>query len=404
MRNVRLPSGTELTYCTNIHAGESWYEIQQNLNSYVLKVKADIAGDAPFGIGLRLSARATAELLVADTLKRFKSWLILNNCYVFTINGFPYGNFHGERIKENVYSPDWRSHERVSYTLNLAELLAVLLPKNYPGYGSISTVPIGFKEYFSKKNNIVKAAENLLLVVHKLIELERKSNQCIVLGLEPEPCCYLETTQETILFFNEYLLSSSAIEKIRATFDFDTLQAELEIRKHIGICLDLCHAAVEFEDSHEVIEQIQSANINIAKIQITNCLKIPLVNDEKIGKLSAFADEIYLHQVVEKSKQRLRRYVDIPQAIHGFCSDTNHTDTEWRIHFHVPLFLSTLSIFETTQSFTQAVLSRHIQSTLTQHLEIETYTWCVLPEQYRQENIIELIKKEYVWVTDMLLS
>ncbi|MBK6618904.1 MAG: metabolite traffic protein EboE [Nitrosomonas sp.] len=400
---MRLPDGTELTYCTNIHPGESWHEVQQSLNSYTLKVKASVAGRAPFGIGLRLSASAAAELSVAGTLEEFKLWLTLNNCYVFTINGFPYGNFHGESVKQNVYLPDWRSRERVDYTLNLAELLVTLLPEGYAGYGSISTVPLGFKASFSESENAAQAAENLLLVACQLIELENKSGKRIILGLEPEPCCYLETIRETVRFFNDYLLSASASEKIGNAFNLSAQQARLEIRKHIGICLDLCHAAVEFEDPHDVIEQIQSANINIAKIQITNCLRIPSVNNQKIEQLSAFADEIYLHQVVEKTEQGLHRYADIPQAISRFYSNPIHGDIEWRVHFHIPVFLNMLSIFDTTQSFTEAALAGHVRTRLTRHLEIETYTWCVLPEQYRPENVVELIRKEYSWVNNILL-
>lgn len=399
---MRLPDDSELTYCTNIHPGETWHEIQQNLNAYVLEIKSGIALGASFGIGLRLSEQAATELAVPGVLQEFKLWLTLNNCYVFTINGFPYGNFYEGSIKEKVYLPDWSSRERVIYTLTLAELLAALLPEKYAGYGSISTVPVGFKKNFSTLKSIAQAAENLLLVTCQLIELQKKSGQCIVLGLEPEPCCYLETIQETIRFFNEYLLSPAAIEKIGTVCNLSFLQAELEIRKHLGICLDLCHAAVEFEDPQNVINQIQSAQINIAKIQITNCLRISSVTSQKIEQLLTFADEIYLHQVVEKKRQGIYRYIDIPQAASNFCSIANHDDTEWRIHFHVPVFLKTLSIFDTTQSFIEAILAKHMQTTLTRHLEIETYTWNVLPEEHRQKNVIELIKNEYFWVKSIL--
>jgi len=401
---VRLADGTHLTYCTNIHAGEHWHEIQQNLESYVLAIKAKIAGNDPFGIGLRLSSCAATELLVTNTLKEFQSWLTLNNCYVFTINGFPYGNFYGEQVKENVYLPDWSDHERVIYTLNLARLMVALFPENLLEYGSISTVPVGFRKYFSKTESIGQAAQNLLWVVQELIALEKASNRRIVLALEPEPCCYLETIQETILFFNQYLLSPIAIGKISTAFSLDTLQAELEIRRHIGICLDLCHAAIEFEDPIEIIDQIQSANITIAKIQITNALRILSVNTSKVEILSTFANDIYLHQVVTKNGNKLDRYTDLPLAIHDFYSLASYGETEWRVHFHVPLFLNVLSILDTTQPFTRTVLERHRQAALTQHLEIETYTWSVLPRQYTQDNIIELIRKEYTWVRNILLS
>ncbi len=404
---MKLSCGGELTYCTNIHPGESWGEIRQNLDRYVLPVKASVAGDDQFGIGLRLSASAATELILPDRLREFKSWLAENNCYVFTINGFPYGDFHGQQVKENVYLPDWRSKHRVNYTLILAELLAELLPEKNVSYGSISTVPIGFKKHISITEDIRNVIGNLMLVIKYLIDLENRTGKRILLALEPEPCCYLETISETIDFFNRNIFSDSTVRQLSEELKTSHLNVRSEIRKHIGICLDLCHAAVEFEDPRNFLQQIRASEILIPKIQISNGLCITSVNDEKIQRLLEFNDEVYLHQVVEKIGQNLYRYEDIGEAVSCYYSDAARNEAgsrEWRVHFHVPVFLSSLAMFHTSQSFLQCVLAEHSEDVLTQHLEVEAYTWHVLPEQFRNEDIVQLITRELTWVKSLLQS
>src|SRR5262245_1786104 len=90
-----------LTYCTNIHPGSGWNEVFAYLEQYSLPLKARLAPGQPFGIGLRLSASESEELLQGDRLERFRAWLEANGCYVALINGFPYGSFHRRQIKED---------------------------------------------------------------------------------------------------------------------------------------------------------------------------------------------------------------------------------------------------------------------------------------------------------------
>lgn len=396
---MKLSCGGELTYCTNVHPGERWSEIRRNLDLYVLSVKSTVANDIPFGIGLRLSASAAKELILPDALSEFKTWLGKNNCYVFTINGFPYGDFHGVKVKERVYLPDWRSKERLDYTAILADLLANLLP-NSVTYGSISTVPIGFRKHIQIKEHEQYIVDNLLSIVEHLILLENKTGKRIILALEPEPCCYLETISETIDFFNEYIFSESAINQIGNRLGVDTSSAESEMRKHIGVCLDLCHSAVEYEDPVDIIQQLRASKILVPKIQLSSSLGMTPVNNEAIQRLKAFDDGIYLHQVVERAGKKLSRYDDIKDARSNYQGNTG--DCEWRIHFHVPIFHESLSGFQTSQSFLQVILAEHLKEPLTQHLEIETYTWRVLPEQYRDKEVTQLIIKEFLWVMNRL--
>ena len=142
---MKLRQGQHLAYCTNIHRGENWPETFASLQQYTLAVRDKICPRAPFAIGLRLGERAAVELSDRDTLLEFHRWLEKNTCYIFTMNGFPYGQFHGTRVKEMVYRPDWTSPERVAYTDLLFNLLAELLPAGIEG--SVSTLPGSFKEF-----------------------------------------------------------------------------------------------------------------------------------------------------------------------------------------------------------------------------------------------------------------
>ena len=75
MRIEQLPGGVDLTYCTNIHAGESWAEIQAALDAFVPDIRQSLGFQGPFGIGLRLSALAAATLNQREMLARFTGQL-----------------------------------------------------------------------------------------------------------------------------------------------------------------------------------------------------------------------------------------------------------------------------------------------------------------------------------------
>ena len=142
---MHLPHGIHLGYCTNIHRGESWEETWRGLRDYTLRVRERVAKGKPYGIGLRLSERAARELVQPCQLAEFQEWLEANDCYVFTINGFPYRAFHGQRVKEQVFKPDWTTKERLDYTCLLFDILSKLLPKGMSG--SVSTLPGSHREF-----------------------------------------------------------------------------------------------------------------------------------------------------------------------------------------------------------------------------------------------------------------
>jgi hypothetical protein len=392
-------AASHLTYCTNIHAGESWPEVLANIQSHVLAVKRRVSPDAPFGVGLRLSATAARQLAAPGELERFRSFLAEQALYVFTINGFPYGPFHAEPVKQAVYRPDWSEDARGVYTSELAQILAALLPDGLSG--SISTVPGGFKPTLTRRDQLLGVARQLLTSAEGLHRIEREQGKHIVLALEPEPCCLLETSQEVVTFFHDYLLSDTARDFLAQRLGLDRAAAEASVYRHLGVCLDTCHAAVEFEGPEAAVDTLLGAGLSIAKIQLSTGLRLPELSPDALHALEAYAEPVYLHQVVARAKDgSLLRYVDLPDAL---GSAEARGAEEWRVHFHVPLYRERLERFVNTQPFLASILARQRRAPISQQLEVETYTWDVLPPEQRSGGVVASIARELGWVMEQLV-
>jgi hypothetical protein len=390
-------SGAHLTYCTNIHPGESWDEVRANLQRHVPKVKQACAPNTDFGVGLRLSAQAAQSLCEPDACAELCSFLQANGLYVFTINGFPYGEFHQTQVKEQVYRPDWRDPRRLAYSNRLADVLTKLLP---PGelQGSVSTVPGGFKPQIQSDGDVDVMVGHLVDHAAYLHRIHESTGRIISLALEPEPCCFIETIEETCRFFDHHLFSDAVVKRFAHKTGLSHPEAALALRRHLGVCLDACHAAVEFEDPKRCIESLRRHEIDIKKLQLSAGLRIASPDAIPVTALEPFLDDVYLHQVVECSHTgTLRRFVDLPQALESLRSGRSASG-EWRIHFHVPIFLAELGPFASTQAFLRELLTLHASVGLSQHLEVETYTWEVLPEALRRTDVDEAIARELSWV------
>jgi sugar phosphate isomerase/epimerase len=354
-------------------------------------------------VGLRLSAAAAYELLGTrerpGPIEAFAQELESLGLYVFTLNGFPYGPFHGEPVKQAVYRPDWSDPERLRYTLTLAAILDRLLAGSIGGAdtGSISTVPGGFRPETRDPAVRERIAAQL---IHCAIELWRRhqaGGALIRLALEPEPRCMLETTAEALAFFGQHLLSDAAIARTRAATGVSPAAAGELLRRHLGLCIDTCHAAVEFEDPGQLLASVKAAGICIAKLQVTTGLRVAPVNAAAIEALRGFADPVYLHQVVATTDGGLVRFLDLPEAIAAFESGAHHPH-EWRVHFHVPVFQRELPPFVNTDTFLEPLLAGVLRDGLCSHLEVETYTWSLLPPRYRARSVTEAIASELRWV------
>jgi hypothetical protein len=394
---LRTLNDAQLTYCTNVHPGETLPAVRALLHKHVRAVKQAVAPEQPFGVGLRLAAAAADSLDNAEELLRFKSELEADGLYCFTLNGFPYGAFHATRVKERVYLPDWQAPERLRYTTVLARVLGELLPLGVKG--SISTVPGCFKPNVNGPDSERVMANAMIDVVATLVDIARRQGRHIALALEPEPECFLETTDDALKFFEKYLFSRDGRQRLVESADIEPADAEGALRRHLGVCLDTCHASVEFEAPLQAWHKLQSAGIAVPKVQISAGLRLAEATPQALDALRAFSEGVYLHQTVVRSAGGvLTRYQDLPEAL----ADAPVAGSEWRVHFHVPIFLRELGVFESTQADLVPLLNELATVPDCPHLEVETYTWDVLPEQFRNVPIEDAIARELRFVQDTL--
>jgi sugar phosphate isomerase/epimerase len=395
MKLGKAAGGAHLTYCTNIHRGETWADTRAALGKYLPEVKRLVSPTATMGVGLRLSNLASETLAQqAGALSQFRDFLAEHGLYVFTINGFPFGPFHGTRVKEEVYQPDWRFTERLTYSNRLADLLLELLPAEIDG--SISTVPATFRPIGATAGALAQIKDNLLRHAAHLARARERTGRTITLALEPEPMCYLETSDELVAFLEQQIFAGDAVARFCGLTGYATAAAEAALRRHVGICYDVCHAAVEFEDPAGSIARLKSAGIGIFKLQLSAALRVPRVDGETLAQLKRFDEGVYLHQVVERRADgELVRYLDLAPA---FADIERAYGSEWRVHCHVPIFMDTLPHLDTTQGFLRSILELHKRSAISPHLEVETYTFDVLPEELRRVDVASAVARELEWV------
>lgn len=399
---METPFG-HLTYCTNIHSGESWPDHFAQLRQYIPAVKAATSPDKPFGIGLRLSNLASLELSKAPALEEFKQWLDANGCYVFTMNGFPYGGFHHERVKDQVHTPDWSTAERAAYTARLFRILAALLPEGMEG--GISTSPLSYKFWHrceEERKSITEGATfNMLLVVEQLIQVRRNGGPLLHLDVEPEPDGLLENSKEYLDWYFQYLLPAGVM-LFTEKFGFTEEEATLAIKDHVQLCYDVCHFAVSYEDPQVVLERLQFFGLKVGKIQISAALKALLPKGDREPVISAFRqfnEAVYLHQVIARTSEGKKiHYPDLPEAL----AEAGREDVEeWRAHFHVPVFTGEFGALSSTRDDIVRVLARQQSRPFSAHMEVETYTWEVLPAGLKQE-MSASVARELKWVLRQL--
>ena len=383
---MKLKHGLHLAYCTNIHRGETWEQTFDSLQRHTLAVRDRVSPGRPYAIGLRLGADAARALTDRVTLAAFQKWLEREHCYIFTITGFPYGKFHGTRVKEQVYAPDWTTRERLDYTNTLFDLLGQLVPAGVEG--SVSTVPVSFKEFIHDARQEKEAAANLWRCVEHIEKVSRQSGRKLHLGLEPEPLCHLETSDETVKFF----------ELMRAQRPGD-----LRLNEHLGVNYDCCHLAVEFEPPAEAIGRLRQHRIKVSKIHLSSALKVTPTSDVR-SALGAFADDIYFHQVIERCTDgSLRRHRDLDVALQRTLPTGEPQSPEWRIHFHIPLHSPPTKLFGNTQDHLLGVLDLVRQDpAMCSHFEMETYTWEVMPPELKNRSVVDQLVAEYEWTLAQL--
>lgn len=357
-----------LTYCTNIHPAESWEEIFANVRQYVPAIKAVVSPANPFPIGLRVSGQAALEIDDRQAAG-FSDWCAAHDCFVSTINGFPYGTFHHVPVKESVYLPDWRQPERLAYTERLATLLAGWLPQGMRG--SISTVPVGFRQAICS-DDMPAAEANLRRALEYLDHLAQTTGREITLAMEPEPGCMLETTRDLVDFFNRLRLPPG-------------------LRPFLTVCYDCCHQALQFESPAESLALLAEHDIRIGHVQVSSALHL---DQSGLGPMQRFCEPCYLHQTVGRRRDgSLVRFDDLDLAL---AADEKEIE-EWRIHFHLPVFIDRLRDCSTTRPFLEEILPLFDRDL---PLEVETYTWTVLPPDLQKATLTESIIREILWVAE----
>ena len=355
--------GLHIAYCTNVHPGEGLPALDDVLAEDVAAVKALVAPSIPFGMGLRLGNAAVEALdRSPGALLDLSERCLTEGFYVFTVNGFPYGDFAAAAVKADVYSPSWLDPERVAYTARLGRVLA-RLPG--PTTRTISTVSGCFKPTADDAEAHAQMAKNLRDAADALDDVAQKTGVQIRLCLEPEPWTTLETTDDAIRFFSEHLQSTATA------------------RDHLGLCYDCCHQAVHFEDPADSVARLIDAGIVIGKVQVSSALH--LANPENPAAraaLFAFDEPRYLHQVVARQADgSLLKAVDL-EALRNPSPEWLAAEA-WRCHFHVPIWWDGAGPLGTTRlDWQQAVRAIQAQKA-SAHLEIETYSWHVMPEEER---------------------
>ncbi len=358
-----------ITYCTNIHPAESWAETFAAVRRFGPEVKEKVAPERPFPLGLRLSGWAAAEIGRAEA-ENFHRWCCDQGLYVATVNGFPFGAFHHTPVKESVYLPDWRSAARLDYTRKLADLLALWLPDKMTG--SISTVPIGFGAMIEEKD-FPLISKNLGAALDHLDRLAQRTGKEILLALEPEPGCVIETSAELVDIFARLNLSGPQ-------------------RKMLAVCYDCCHQALQYEAPAESLALLAANEIRIGHVQVSSALQLM---GPEIGRLERFREPCYLHQTVGRRRDgELLRFPDLDQAIAAAPQGME----EWRVHFHVPVYLAAAQeCAGTTGFFLEEILPLFPPEI---QMEVETYTWEVLPDDLRRGPVTDSIAREIAWTTE----
>lgn len=378
-----------LSYCTNVHPGRTLAEVEHGLNHYTVPMARSL--DAPPAAGLWLAQPVVQELLQPpEQIQAFAERLRARGLTCHTLNAFPFGDFHSERVKENVYLPDWSDPLRREYTADCARILTTLLENGTDG--SLSTVPLGFKEFMHPPDFLDRCADELIDCARQFDRLRSETGRTVRLAIEPEPFCVLETTRETLDFFRRLHERAADV----GAFDL--------VREHIGVCYDVCHQAVEFEDVEASIAELTAAGVRINKVHITCALQLdrPAENTEGRAALARYAEPRYLHQVfARQANGKVSRAVDLTESLARSPEPGFREAEAWRIHFHVPVDAEQLGPLATTRNELKRVLRAVAGLDYAPHLEVETYTWEVLPDRPKLD-LVEGLRRELSTTRELL--
>ncbi len=378
-----------LGYCTNVHSGGTLANTLAALDRHATAVRAIVKPTGLMPIGLWLSAHAAQEVQSdPDGTSRLRDWLLNRGLVVFTMNGFPYGDFQsnhrGELGKKSVYEPNWANVRRALYTMGLADILAGLLPDAtiapaIAGEGSISTLPLGWRSTFTQEGcgaSVGLASAQLEQVARHLKRIEDSTGVCIHLDLEPEPGCAMDRASHVVDFFDQCIRPSAGL---------------VDPRRYLRVCHDICHSAVMFEPQTEALETYRRGGVRIGKVQVSSAISCD-GSEGSFRALREFDEPKFLHQTCAlDGKGEVHFFEDLERA---FDEAPNGV---WRVHFHVPVDVDSLGPLGTTQREIGEFLGAVRPDDGIHHFEVETYAWNVLPMEHRRESLARGIADELIW-------
>ncbi|NNN29038.1 metabolite traffic protein EboE [Streptomyces sp. S3(2020)] len=374
----RHPDGTtvHLAYCSNVHQAEDLDGVIGQLATYAEPVRENLGADL-LGIGLWLARDVVTELSAdPDAVRRLRAELTARGLETVTLNAFPYGGFHREVVKKDVYLPDWADPARLDYTVDCARVLAGLLPDD-ARRGSVSTLPLAWRTPWpaGARDSARRALDQL---ASRLAESARETGRTIRVGFEPEPGCVVENT-------------------VQAARELGGVDPEW-----LGICLDTCHLAVQFEEPAAALRRIADAGLPVVKVQASSALQADDPADPEARRaLARFAEPRFLHQTRTAPNGTVTGVDDLPEALAGGLDP----HSPWRVHFHAPLHAAPEPPLSTTASELTASLGALLGGprAVSDHIEVETYTWSVLPEHLRPHDragLVAGLAAELAWTRD----
>ncbi|MEU1517615.1 metabolite traffic protein EboE [Streptomyces sp. NPDC005811] len=365
-----------LAYCSNVHQAEDLDGVVRQLASHAEPVREALGADL-LGIGLWLARDVVTELSARPgAVRRLRAELTARGLETVTLNAFPYEGFHREVVKKDVYLPDWTDPARLRYTVDCARVLAGLLPDD-ARRGSVSTLPLAWRTPWpaEARDTARRSLDRLAL---SLAELERDTGRAIRVGFEPEPGCVVENT-------------------VQAARELGGLDPE-----RLGVCLDTCHLAVQFENPARALRRLADAGLPVVKVQASSALQADDPTDPAARRaLSRFAEPRFLHQTRTAPDGVVSGVDDLPDALAGGLDP----GSPWRVHFHAPLHAAPEPPLTTTTGELTTALRELLggPEAVCDHVEVETYTWSVLPEQLRpqdREGLVAGIAAELAWSRD----
>ncbi|SHI69547.1 metabolite traffic protein EboE [Streptomyces sp. 3214.6] len=374
----RHPDGTtvHLAYCSNVHQAEDLDGVVDQLAAYAQPVRETLGVDL-LGIGLWLAHDVVTELSARpDAVRRLRAELTARGLETVTLNAFPYGGFHREVVKKDVYLPDWTDPARLRYTVDCARVLAGLLPDD-ARRGSVSTLPLAWRAPWptAARDTARRATDQL---ARELADLERETGRTIRVGFEPEPGCVVENT-------------------VQAARELGGLDPE-----RLGVCLDTCHLAVQFEEPAAALRRLADAGLPVVKVQASSALQADDPADPQArAALARFAEPRFLHQTRTAPHGVVSGVDDLPAALAGDLDP----GSAWRVHFHAPLHAEPAPPLRTTADELTTALGELLggPQAVCDHVEVETYTWSVLPGHLRPHDRVSLVEglaAELAWTRD----